>query len=262
MIGILVATVVVAVIGLLMGLLLITVDKKFKVEVDEKELAVREYLPGNNCGACGYAGCDAMAAAIAAGEAPANGCPVGGEPVANKIAQVMGVDAQATEKMVAYVKCSGDCEHVVKRSNYVGIQDCASAAASGLSPWECDYGCLGLGSCEKACPFGAVSVVDGVARVDRTKCKACAKCVSACPKHLIEMIPDKASYVVKCSSKDRGPAVKKACTAGCIGCKLCTKQCESEAITVDQNLAKIDQTKCVSCGKCAEKCPAKVIEKR
>ncbi len=260
--GILVATVVVAVIGLLMGLLLITVDKKFKVEVDEKELAVREYLPGNNCGACGYAGCDAMAAAIAAGEAPVNGCPVGGDPVANKIAHIMGVDAEETEKMVAYVKCSGDCEHAVQRSSYVGIQDCASAVASGLSPWECDYGCLGLGSCEKACPFGAISVVDGVAVVDRTRCKACKKCVSACPKHLIEMIPDKAEYVVRCVSKDKGPAVKKACSAGCIGCKLCTKQCENEAIQVEDNLAAIDQTKCVACGKCAEKCPAKVIEKR
>ncbi|MCC8065937.1 MAG: RnfABCDGE type electron transport complex subunit B, partial [Clostridiales bacterium] len=169
---VLVATVTVAVIGFVMGMLLITVGKKFKVEVDEKELAVREYLPGNNCGACGFAGCDAMAAAIANGEAPVNGCPVGGEPVAEKISQVMGVSAEAQEKKVAFVKCNGSCEHTSAKSNYIGIHDCAAAAASGLSPWACDYGCMGLGTCEKACPFDAIHVKDGVAVVDRNLCKA------------------------------------------------------------------------------------------
>ena len=138
--GIIIATVAVGVIGLLMGLLLITVDKKFKVEVDEKELAVREYLPGNNCGACGYAGCDAMASAIVHEEAPVNGCPVGGAAVAEKIAHIMGVDAEETEKMVAFVKCSGDCENAAARAHYVGISDCASprgpaiTAASASAP--------------------------------------------------------------------------------------------------------------------------------
>ncbi len=260
--GILVATVAVAVIGLLMGLLLITVDKKFKVEVDEKEIAVREYLPGNNCGACGFAGCDAMAAAIVKGEAPVNGCPVGGAPVAEKIAHVMGVEADETERMVAFVKCSGDCEHVEHRANYVGIHDCASAVASGLTPWSCDYGCLGFGTCVKACPFGAITVTDGVAAVDRAKCRACGKCVAACPKHLIELIPDKAAYAVRCSNKDRGPAVKKICSAGCIGCRICEKQCEAGAVHVENNISHIDYEKCVGCGKCAEKCPVKVILKR
>ncbi|MCD8336843.1 MAG: RnfABCDGE type electron transport complex subunit B [Lachnospiraceae bacterium] len=259
---VLVATVAVAVIGFVMGMLLITVGKKFKVEVDEKQLAVREYLPGNNCGGCGYAGCDAMAEAIVKGEAPVNGCPVGGAPVAEKISQVMGVSAGDQEKMVAFVKCFGTCEHTRQTSNYVGIHDCAAAAASGLSPWACDYGCMGLGTCEKACPFGAIHVVNGVAVVDRNLCKACGKCVAACPKHLIELIPDKAAYAVRCSSKDKGPAVKKSCDTGCIGCKLCVKQCEHDAITVENNIAHIDYEKCVGCGKCAEKCPAKAITLR
>lgn len=260
--AIIIATVAVGVIGLLMGLLLITVDKKFKVEVDEKELAVREYLPGNNCGACGYAGCDAMAAAIASGQAPANGCPVGGAPVAEKIAHIMGVDAEETEKRVAFVKCAGDCDSAVLKANYVGITDCASAVASAVSPWSCDYGCLGFGSCAAACPFDAITVDKGVAAVDREKCRACGKCVAACPKHLIELLPDKSEYVVNCSNKDRGPAVKKACTVGCIGCKLCEKQCESDAVHVENNVAHIDYEKCIGCGKCAEKCPAKIIKKR
>ena len=80
--SIIIATLAVAVIGLLIGILLVTVDKKFKVEVDEKQVAIRECLPGNNCGGCGYAGCDALASAIANQEAPVNACPVGGDPVA------------------------------------------------------------------------------------------------------------------------------------------------------------------------------------
>lgn len=262
MYGILVATVAVAVIGFLMGILLITVDKKFKVEVDEKEAAVRAALPGNNCGGCGYAGCDAMAAAIVKGEAPPDGCPVGGAATGEKIGQIMGIEVTAHDKTVAFVKCNGSCQATSVKANYVGISDCAAAVMSGLSPWNCDYGCLGLGTCAKACPFGAISVQDGVAVVDRNQCKACGKCVSACPKHLIELLPDKAAYAVRCSSKDRGPAVKKACSVGCIGCKLCMKQCGEGAITVDNNIAHIDYAKCVGCGKCAEKCPAKAISAR
>lgn len=259
---ILIATITVGIIGLLIGILLIVVDKKFKVEVDEVEIAVREFLPGNNCGACGYAGCDAMAAAIVKGEAPVNGCPVGGAPVAEQIAKIMGVEAEEAERKVAFVKCSGTCEKAVKKCNYIGIPDCQSAAGAGLSPWACDYGCFGFGSCAAVCPFDAIHVIDGVAVVDREKCRACGKCIAVCPKHLIELIPDKAAYAVSCSNKDRGPAVKSVCTSGCIGCKLCEKQCEHDAVHVEDNLAVINQEACAGCGKCAEKCPSKVISLR
>lgn len=257
--SIIIATAVVAIVGLLIGVLLVMVDKKFKVEVDPREAAVRDYLPGNNCGGCGYAGCDALAAAIVAGTAPVNGCPVGGDAVAEQIAHIMGVDAEESVKHVAFVKCAGDCEKAAKKCNYFGVEDCASAIGSGLSPWKCDHGCLGFGTCVKACPFDAIHVVNGVAKVDRAKCKACGKCVAACPKHLIELVAEPAACVVACSNKDRGPAVKKACSVGCIGCKLCEKQCEAEAITVENNIAHIDYEKCTGCGKCKEKCPAGAI---
>ena len=258
--SILIATVAVGIIGLLMGLLLITVDKKFKVQVDEKEIAVREYLPGNNCGACGYAGCDAMASAIVHEEAPVNGCPVGGAAVAEKIARIMGVEADEAEKTVAFVKCSGDCEHAAARCHYVGITDCASAVASGLSPWTCDYGCVGFGTCAAACPFGAITVINGVASVDRSKCKACGKCVAACPKRLIEIVPYEQKHLVQCSSRDKGKDVMSVCSVGCIGCKMCEKVCEFQAVTVTGNIAHIDPEKCTNCGKCAEKCPKKIIK--
>ena len=83
--------------------------------------------------------------------------------------------------------------------------------------------------------------------------------MAVCPRQLIELVPKSAAFAVRCSNKDRGPAVKKVCSAGCIGCKLCEKQCENEAISVENNISHIDYEKCVGCGKCAEKCPVKAI---
>ena len=123
----------------------------------------------------------------------------------------------------------------------------------------CTYGCMGYGSCVKACEFDAIHVVDGIAVVDKEKCKACGKCVATCPRHLIELIPYESKYTVKCASKDKGKDVMPVCSTGCIGCMLCTKQCEFGAITVENNIAHIDYDKCTGCGKCAEKCPKKII---
>ncbi len=259
--GIIIATLVIAVVGLIIGLGLVMAGNKFSVETDEREEQVREYLPGNNCGACGYAGCDAVAAAIVAGEVPVNACPVNNEANVSKIAEIMGVEASATVKKVAVVKCAGDCGSTSNKCNFVGIRDCRSAVMAGISIWECDYGCLGYGSCVNACTYGGIRIQNGVAVVDPEKCMGCGACAAVCPKGLIELVPSDKPVAVKCSNKDRGPEVKKVCTAGCIGCKICTKQCESEAITVEGNLAHIDYEKCTGCEKCAEKCPSHVIRK-
>ena len=256
---ILITTLVITLVGIVVGVGLVATGKKFHVDVDEREAAVRAVLPGNNCGACGYAGCDAMAAAIAKGEAPVNGCPVGGEPVAKQIGDIMGVEAEAAERYVAFVKCKGSCDVTRNQGNYIGVKDCRTAALSGMNITDCDYGCLGFGSCEAVCPNDAIKVVNGVACVNEAKCVACGLCAKACPKGLIELVPAKSRVRVQCSNKERGPIVKKNCEAGCIGCTLCTRQCEFGAITVTNNIAHIDYSKCTQCGKCAEKCPAKVI---
>lgn len=258
--AIVMAAAVIAVVGIVVGIGLGLFGEKFKVEVDEKELAIREELPGNNCGGCGFSGCDALAKAIANGQAPANACPVGGAPVGEKIASILGVDAGAADKKVAFVRCKGTCDKAKTLYTYTGIEDCAKATVvPGGSPKACSYGCMGFGSCVKACQFDAIHVIDGVAVVDKEKCVACGKCVAACPKGLIQLVPYSAKHLVQCSSHDKGKDVKAACQAGCIGCTLCTRQCESDAIHMDNNLAVIDYDKCTNCGKCAEKCPAKVI---
>lgn len=259
--GILTATLVVGVVGLLIGVALVFAGKKFYVDSDEREGMIRECLPGNNCGACGYAGCDGVAAAIVKGEAPVNACPVNTAENVEKIASIMGVEATATVKKVAFVKCAGDCEKTSNKCNYVGIHDCRAAVLSGLSVWECDHGCLGYGSCAAACSYDAIHVRDGVAVVDPGKCAGCGACAKACPKGLIELIPESQKTAVACSNPDKGAEVKKICSAGCIGCKICTKQCEAEAITVEGFLAHVDSEKCTGCGKCIEKCPSGVIRR-
>ena len=258
--AIIIATVVVSVVGLFIGLFLGIAGIKFAVEVDEKEEAVLGVLPGNNCGGCGYPGCSGLAAAIAKGEAPVNACPVGGEPVGKQIAEIMGVEAGETTRMVAFVKCQGDCEKAKVDYEYTGVEDCAmlSFVPNG-GPKSCNYGCLGYGSCVKACPFDAIHVVNGIAVVDKEACKACGKCVAACPKNLIELIPYEAKYVVACSSKEKGPVTMKECSVGCIGCTLCAKNCPNDAVKIENFLSTIDQEKCEGCGICMEKCPKKTI---
>ena len=263
--GILTATAVVGVVGVVgvfVGLFLGVAGIKFRVEVDEKEEAVLAALPGNNCGGCGYAGCSGLAAAIAKGEAPVNACPVGGAPVGEKIAAIMGVEAGASERKVAFVACMGDCGKSRQDYEYFGAQDCQMMGfVPGGGPKSCNSGCLGFGSCVKACPFDAIHVVNGVALVDKEKCKACGKCVEVCPKHLISLIPYDARYAVACSSKDKGPVTMKACDVGCIGCGLCARNCPSQAVEVKDFHAAIDQEKCTGCGTCVEKCPKKCIIK-
>ena len=254
------ATVLVALVGLFIGIFLGAAGKKFAVEVDEKEVAIREALPGNNCGGCGYPGCDGLAAAIAKGDAPVNRCPVGGEPVGKIIAGIMGQEAGESIRQTAYVKCKGTCDKTKDYYQYTGVEDCEMMAfVPNGGAKMCTYGCLGFGSCVKVCPFDAIHVIDGVAVVDREACKACGKCVAKCPRHLIQLIPYEQQIFVGCSSHAKGKAVTAACDVGCIGCKKCEKTCPNGAITVTDFCAQIDPDKCTGCGQCKEVCPRGII---
>ncbi len=247
-------------IGIVFGLILGYAGEKLKVEQDPKIGEVRDALPGANCGGCGFAGCDAFAGAVAEGKAPINGCPVGGSSCAAKLAEIMGVEASNEKRKVAFVKCVGDCEKAVDKYEYDGMADCnAMAVLANTGNKSCTYGCLGGGSCVRKCNYDALSIVNGIAYVDTDKCVGCTMCVAACPKSIIEMKYYDSRVKVACNSKDNGKVVKSHCSVGCIGCKICTKQCEFDAIHVEDNLAKVDYDKCTLCEKCVEKCPTKVI---
>ena len=248
-------------LGLIFGAVLAFAARVFAVEVDPREEAIVGCLPGANCGGCGFPGCAGYAAAVVKGEAPVNRCAAGGAAAADQIAEIMGVTADAAVRMVAQVHCTG-CGVDHQKYEYIGVHDCVAAARlPGGGPLGCDYGCLGMGSCEKVCPFDAIHVINGVAKVDEDKCKACNQCVDICPRHIIALEPYKTKrhVTIPCSSHDKGVDARKVCDNGCIGCSLCAKSCPKEAITMVNNLAVIDYDKCIGCGICAQKCPRKLI---
>ncbi len=253
------AVAVLFVMGVMFAILLGVAAKVFAVEVDERVPRVRECLPGANCGGCGYPGCDGLAAAIVAGDAPVNGCPVGGAAAAAKIAEVMGVSAEEGEKKVAHVFCNGGC-NAVNKANYEGLKDCNAAMRVAGGPKACAFGCIGLGSCVNACKFNALDIVDGVAKVDTEKCVACGKCTTACPKGLIKLVPEAKKVHVNCLNANKGPEVIKVCENGCIGCRLCEKTCKFDAVHVVNGVAKVDYDKCKNCKMCTKVCPRGCIE--
>ena len=245
--------------GLLFGLGLGLAAKKFAVPVDERVEAVKECLPGANCGGCGFAGCEAMAKSIVSGESPVNGCPGCSSEQVEAIAKIMGQKADITEKKVAVVRCKGNHDAAGQKFEYQGLMTCQDANLIGGGSKLCSFGCLGYGSCMNACPFGAIAMKDGLPIVNRDKCVGCGVCEKQCPRSVIHLLPISSSYHVNCVSKDKGKDVKTACKVGCLGCGLCVKQCEHGAIRLENNHAVIDPSLCVGCGKCSLKCPTKAI---
>lgn len=260
MVNILIAVAVLGVMGALFGALLAVASRIFHVEQDPRVEEVRAALAGANCGGCGYPGCDAYAAAVVKGEAGTSSCVAGGSETAKKVAAIMGVDATEEEKFIAFVPCSGGEGTAQKFFEYAGPQDCVAAMRFGnKGPKQCQFSCIGLGNCERACQFDAMHIENGLAKVDRDKCVGCMACAEACPKKIIQRVPYSQAVLVGCRSNDKGAVTRKLCDAGCIGCMKCQRTCEYGAIVVTNNLAVIDYDKCVGCGKCAEVCPRGII---
>ncbi len=246
-------------LGILFGIVLGFVGKKFAVKVDERVQAVRDAVAGANCGACGYAGCDAFAEAVVKGEADPNGCTPGGAKTAKEIAAIMGVDAKSAEPMVARVRCQGTCENVTPRYEYSGIPSCRAASSMSGGPSACEFGCVGLGDCVARCPFDAIKIEDGVAVIDEDKCTGCGVCVDTCPRSIINLLPRDQTVVVMCRNKAIGRIARLQCKTACVGCKRCEKQCPSDSIHVVDGVAIIDETTCTRCGACIQVCPMHCI---
>jgi Na+-translocating ferredoxin:NAD+ oxidoreductase RNF subunit RnfB len=259
--AILTPVLLVVAMGFVFAVILTIASKVFYVPVDETVTDLTAALPGANCGGCGFAGCSDYANALAAdpeGVGP-NKCPVGGADVAAKLASILGIEAGSTEPQVAVVMCNGNSANAKSFAEYQGPLTCSAAATLFGGNNACKYGCLGLGDCTRACNFGAIKVCDGVAVVARELCTGCGACASTCPKHIIRIAPAKNKVVVQCSNTDKGAQTRKACSVGCIGCGKCQKVCKFEAITIENNLAKIDPDKCKNCGLCSKECPTHAI---
>ena len=254
--------IVLGALGLGFGLFLAFASKKFHVEKDPRVKEVLKILPGTNCGACGYAGCAAYAAAVVANkDVPVDLCVPGQKGVADKVAGIVGrAVSEGKAKVVAQLKCNGGVDEASEKFDYKGVKTCKGANLLGGGPKSCSYGCIGFGDCVKVCEFDALKMGSkGLPVVDKEKCTGCAACVKECVKHLFRLVPADKKVHVLCNSKDIAKNVVKACKVGCTGCKLCEKNCASDAIHVKDNLADIDYSKCTMNGKCVTACPRKII---
>ncbi len=267
---IMIAVIVLGAIGLLSAVVLYVISHKFAVSEDPRLEKVAAVLPQANCGGCGYPGCSGFAAACVkaadGGSLEGKLCPVGGQPVMEKVASILGLAAEASAPKVAVVRCNGTCENRPRVAEFDGVQSCRVQNMTGMGETQCAYGCLGCGDCVAKCQFGALTMnpVTGLPEVDEDKCTACGACAKACPRGIIEIRlkgPKGRRMVVLCNNKDKGAVANKACKAACIGCGKCVKTCDKfEAITLVNNLAYIDAEKCKMCRKCEDACPKGAIK--
>ena len=259
MTSILLAIAIIGGTGLIGGVLLAVISHFCDTgETNERLAEIRDALPGANCGACGYAGCDSYAEAVENGSAEANLCAPGGKDTALKLSEILGVEIELTPK-VARVNCNGCTDNVQTKYNYTGMQSCKAAAALAGGMKSCNFACLGLGDCQNVCEFGAISIKDGVAVVDESLCGGCGLCAKTCPKQVISIVTKKSAAVVPCNNKEKGGVARKNCKTACIGCSACVRACEFGAVSVENFLATIDADKCTACGKCVAACPQKII---
>lgn len=250
--------IVVGGVGLFFGIGLGIASKKLHVHIDPNIEKVLGVTPGANCGACGYPGCSGFAKAVVEGKAEPSACIPGGSKTTSDVADILGLDATAAEPIMAIVHCKGGDKEAKERAIYQGIQDCTAAVLAGNGSKICPDGCLGLGTCVKACPFDAIHVnANGVAVVDPKKCTGCGNCVPACPRKIIELIPKVHKIFLACNNHERGAKVKKYCTCGCNACTLCVKATPSGAITMENNLPVLDYSKNDNFIPAAHKCPSK-----
>lgn len=258
---ILIAVISLGTIACLLALVLYVASKRFAVYEDPRVAQVSAVLPQANCGGCGYPGCSGFAeACVQAGSLDGKLCPVGGQPVMERVAGILGLEAAALEPRVAVVRCGGTCDARPRLRVYDGAQRCAILASLCEGETDCAYGCLGCGDCADACSFGGLRMnpSTGLPEVDAAVCTACGACVRACPRGLIELRPRGRAEVL-CASRDKGGVARKVCASACIGCGKCLKTCPSGAVVLEDNLARIDPRKCEACGRCVEACPQGVI---
>lgn len=202
-------------LGLIIGIGLAVASKVFYVYVDPKILAVEDALPGANCGGCGLPGCSSNAEAIVAGKAAPNSCVAAGDDVAQAIAAILGVAIEAKEPDIARPGCTYGFQDADIKYIYDGLSDCRAAALLGGGMKVCTIGCLGLGSCARACPFDAIVMgEDNLPKVDEKKCTGCGTCERVCPKHIINLSSVTRRILKEYTTEECTTPCQRACPAG------------------------------------------------
>ena len=218
---------VVAFIGLgtlggIFGTILAIAARKFAVAVDPRIQAITQVLPAANCGGCGYPGCAGYAEAIVTANESISLCNPGGAETVAAMAAILGVTAEAIEPQVAVVRCGGHRDAAKEKYIYDGLRDCNIAILLNGGAKACDYGCVGLASCVRACPYDAMTMqANGLPLINGAQCTGCGICLNVCPKGILQLIPRSQKVYVACSSPQRGKEVKAVCAVGCTGCTLC-----------------------------------------
>lgn len=257
------ATATMGVVGALFAAALLAMARRTTSAVDDEVELLTSLLPGNNCGACGMAGCAAMAEALAKGEAVPQGCPVASESQIARLAEALGISEPVhRERRVARVLCGGNRAIALWRADYEGVLDCRAADLVGKGGKGCVFGCLGLGTCARVCPFGAITMGEsGLPIVDEAICTGCGLCEAACPRSVIRVLDASQEVFVRCVSTAPGKQVRSVCEVGCIGCGICVRVCPEGAVQMVGHLAWVDPAKCTACGICVEKCPTDAMNK-
>ncbi len=248
-------------VGLIGSLLLLFASRKFAIGEDERLTYLVSILPGVNCGSCGYAGCEQYAKAMIAGAAP-NACTPGGPRVADDLAAFLGVESMGVVQKEAFVACKGSAKYIDPKLDFQGMRSCRVLNTTFYSSLSCPFGCIGFGDCQEVCAFDAIRFEDGIAIIDTAACTGCGACVKICPRHVIKLVSQDeipSIATVTCMNTMNGKKTREVCAIGCIGCMKCKKVCAFDAITVENNLAVIDDSKCTGCNSCIEACPTNSI---
>lgn len=260
--------VVFSLLGIFFGFALAATARRFQVPVNPVVEGVRGLLPSANCGACGFAGCDAYAEAVAdeAATAPTL-CVPGGAATAAEVARLTGKAAGVVEARLAVLRCHGTTAYVRDQAAYLGIRSCAAATLTFGGPRACKNGCVGLGDCVRSCPFDAMRIgAWGIVEIDAANCTGCGLCVPACPKKILELYPRAHRVELACVAREKVSAVRAKCMVGCTTCQKCVGACPAQAIAWDGATIRVDHVACTAygpaCGEaCVEICPTYVLHR-